>query len=71
MKSKSNIKLKQIAISEENYLQLKRLGNAGDSFNDVLTEILRKRNLSQSDLQVRAWDQIAKTTGSSEECPIG
>ena len=33
--------LKMIAVSEENYLTLKRLGGAGDSFNDVITEILK------------------------------
>ena len=33
---------KLIAVSEENYLALKRLGMAGDSFNDVLTQILKK-----------------------------
>jgi hypothetical protein len=34
--------LKMIAVSEENYLALKRLGSAGDSFNDVVTEVLKK-----------------------------
>jgi predicted CopG family antitoxin len=38
------MKLKLIAVSSENYLALKRLGNAGDSFNDVVTEVLRKVN---------------------------
>ena len=32
-----------IAVSEENYLALKKLGSAGDSFNDVVTEV-RKRD---------------------------
>ena len=36
--------LKMIAVSEENYLILKRLGRAGDSFNDVITEILKLRS---------------------------
>lgn len=31
---------KKIAISEENYLTVKRLGNTGDSFNDVPTGAL-------------------------------
>ena len=35
-------KLKNIAISQENYLRLKKLGTAGDSFNDVVTELLSK-----------------------------
>jgi predicted CopG family antitoxin len=33
--------LKQIAVSEQNYLVLKSLGEAGDSFNDVITRLLR------------------------------
>lgn len=41
-----------IAVSEENYLALKKLGSAGDSFNDVVTEVLKeidnKRRLSQT-----------------------
>jgi predicted CopG family antitoxin len=33
-------KFKNICISESNYKLLKELGQAGDSFNDVLTKIL-------------------------------
>lgn len=35
--------LRLIAVSQENYLALKRLGSAGDSFNDVISEILKKQ----------------------------
>jgi predicted CopG family antitoxin len=35
-------KFKNIAISETNYLVLKQLGRAGDSFNDVINAILNK-----------------------------
>ena len=38
----SSKNLKQIAVSEENYLILKGLGSAGDSFNDVVTDVLKK-----------------------------
>jgi hypothetical protein len=34
--------LKKIAVSEEKYLPLKKLGSAGDSFNDVVTEVLKQ-----------------------------
>jgi len=34
--------LKQIAVSEKNYFRLKELGHAGDSFNDVITKILKE-----------------------------
>lgn len=32
-----------ISLSHENYEKLKKLGNCGDSFNDVLTKILSKQ----------------------------
>jgi predicted CopG family antitoxin len=33
--------LKHITVDERNYLTLKRLGNAGDSFNDVISRLLK------------------------------
>ena len=35
-------RLRHIAISQEIYAKLKRLGFAGDSFNDVMTSLLKK-----------------------------
>ena len=35
-------KFKNIVITDANYKVLKQLGNAGDSFNDVVTNILKK-----------------------------
>jgi predicted CopG family antitoxin len=47
--------LKMIAVSEENYLVLKRLGSAGDSFNDVVTGVLKKiKEPLQTDIGVGA-----------------
>jgi predicted CopG family antitoxin len=37
----SSTKLRQIVIDDNNYNKLKRLGHAGDSFNDVLTQVLQ------------------------------
>jgi predicted CopG family antitoxin len=34
--------LKLIAVTPENYWHLKNLGKAGDSFNDVVTRLLKK-----------------------------
>jgi predicted CopG family antitoxin len=34
--------LKHITVDERNYLALKRLGSAGDSFNDVISRLLKK-----------------------------
>jgi predicted CopG family antitoxin len=39
--------LKQIAISTENYRALKKLGGAGDSFNDVITELLKRMEVGK------------------------
>lgn len=53
-------KLKQIAISDRNYHILKKLGGMGDSFNDVLTDILQKVELLQSS-QLGYHDKIVTT----------
>lgn len=34
-------KLKNVAVSQINYQMLKSLGGAGDSFNDVITQLLQ------------------------------
>jgi predicted CopG family antitoxin len=52
-----SLKLRQIAVSEENYLFLKSLGKAGDSFNDVVTEMLKILKQQQTDSGVPAPDQ--------------
>jgi predicted CopG family antitoxin len=33
--------LRHITVDERNYLTLKRLGSAGDSFNDVISKLLK------------------------------
>jgi predicted CopG family antitoxin len=38
---RKRLKLKRIVVSEQNYVALKRLGYAGDSFNDVISKLLR------------------------------
>ena len=38
--------LKQIVVSEKNYYKLKKLGFAGDSFNDVITVLLEKEGIT-------------------------
>jgi predicted CopG family antitoxin len=38
---RKRLKLKRIVISEHNYLALKKVGHAGDSFNDVISKLLR------------------------------
>lgn len=46
------MKLRQIAVSEENYHELKSLGKAGDSFNDVISEMLKEQKLPQASQKV-------------------
>jgi hypothetical protein len=36
------LKTKMIAVSENNWIILRNMGHCGDSFNDVLTELLKK-----------------------------
>lgn len=38
--------LKTIAVDGTNYQALKNLGRAGDSYNDVITELLKKTGVS-------------------------
>jgi predicted CopG family antitoxin len=45
--------LKHITVDERNYLTLKRLGNAGDSFNDVISRLLKKLNMEEPDEEER------------------
>jgi predicted CopG family antitoxin len=60
-----NSKLRQIAVSEDNYLALKGLGRTGDSFNDVLTEVLKKvkKPLHTDDIRVGGSVHQSATDG--------
>jgi predicted CopG family antitoxin len=50
-------KLKHITVNQEVYQELKNLGRAGDSFNDVLVRILEKKlPLLESDSRVGTRD---------------
>jgi predicted CopG family antitoxin len=40
-------KRKIISVNEQTYLALKRLGLAGDSFNDVLSKMLKNTSCSK------------------------
>jgi predicted CopG family antitoxin len=41
--------LKHITVDERNYLALKRLGSAGDSFNDVISGLLKSTRREQKE----------------------
>jgi predicted CopG family antitoxin len=57
MKGKRTL-LKRIVVSEHNYLALKKLGYAGDSFNDVISRLLRIE---------RNYREMKKTKEQQEE----
>lgn len=38
-----SLKLKHIIVSSENYQTLKSYGQAGDSFNDVISKMIEQR----------------------------
>jgi predicted CopG family antitoxin len=42
-KTPSRNQFKNITVSDTNYFALKALGQAGDSYNDVITKLLRER----------------------------
>jgi predicted CopG family antitoxin len=55
-----------IAVSEGNYLSLKRLGSAVDSFNDVITEVLKQRSLQTGPARAtNSEDQNAVVTDTT------
>ena len=41
-------RLRNIAVSQDNYQRLKSLGKTGDSFNDVLSKLLSKIDVQQT-----------------------
>jgi predicted CopG family antitoxin len=43
--------LKQIAISRRNYDALKKLGGAGDSFNDVISQLLKTAVITEKEMK--------------------
>lgn len=44
----SSKRLKLIAVDEQNYLILKRMGYTSESFNDVLTRLLKNNSMLES-----------------------
>ncbi len=41
-------KLKRIAVHETVYQKLKKLGNAGESFNDVIVKMLKEKEKEET-----------------------
>jgi predicted CopG family antitoxin len=51
------LRLKRIVVSEQNYLALKRLGQAGDSFNHVVSRLLQVYRAYQEKKQEEQQDE--------------
>jgi predicted CopG family antitoxin len=60
------MRYKHILITLENYQTLKKLGGTGDSFNDVITNMLKKMNsLQQSSSGVGTPEEIVVNSTQS------
>jgi predicted CopG family antitoxin len=59
------LRLKRIVISEHNYLALKKLGQAGDSFNDVISKLLRIERIYQ-EMKKQEEEQKQENNDSSD-----
>jgi hypothetical protein len=64
-------RFKRIVVSEHNYLALKMLGHAGDSFNDVISKLLRiersykeMKKQQQEEEQHESSDDNSSNSGS-------
>ena len=62
---RKRLKLKRIVISERNYLALKMLGHAGDSFNDVISKLLRIERIYQ-EMKKQEEEQKQENNDSSD-----
>lgn len=62
---KNITKLRYISVSEINFFRLKRLGNAGDSFNDVISELLEKHE-KESDIYAEDTGHSTKSNSQKE-----
>ena len=58
-------RFKRIVISELNYLALKKLGYAGDSFNDVISKLLRIERSYQEMKKQQLQQQQQETIDNS------
>jgi predicted CopG family antitoxin len=58
-------RLKRIVVSERNYFALKELGRAGDSFNDVVSKLLRIERIYQ---EIKKQQQEQEKKGDDSNC---
>jgi predicted CopG family antitoxin len=59
--------LRHITVDEGNYLALKRLGSAGDSFNDVVSKLLKTAIITEKEIEKEEKVSCVPSTVSSPE----
>ena len=64
---RKRLKLKRIVVSEHNYLALKKVGYAGDSFNDVVSKLLRVYRAYQEEKKKQQEAQQQQQENADEE----
>lgn len=62
--------LKLIAVSETNYETLKNFGRAGDSFNDVVTDLIRRVKIDNSPTKKQPKRSIGLKCEIQENRPV-
>jgi predicted CopG family antitoxin len=67
---RKRLRLKRIVVSEHNYLALKRLGQAGDSFNDVISRLLQIDSSYQEKIQHPQEQEKENHRRSIDELPF-
>lgn len=72
---RKRLKLKRIVISEHNYLALKKVGYAGDSFNDVVSRLLQvyrtyEEKKRQEEKQQQQENDYEKYITNNDELPF-
>jgi predicted CopG family antitoxin len=68
---RKRLRLKRIVISEHNYFALKRLGYAGDSFNDVISKLLRIERSYQEMKQKQQEEQQQQESAADNSSNSG
>ncbi len=67
-RGRRNSRFKRIVISERNYLTLKKLGYAGDSFNDVISKLLRiEKNYQEMKKQQEQQENNDKNSSNNSD----
>jgi predicted CopG family antitoxin len=73
---RKRLKLKRIVISEHNYLALKKVGYAGDSFNDVVSKLLqvyrayKEKKEQEEQHQRQQENDYEKYMTNNDELPV-